>query len=239
MTRSSRQSFRQGLVRQVVRSPAPGAEPALEKGSGRDVPTCAGGRVSSNQHRVAASAPYGEFEELLTQPSVPWSIAEYQHLLLPTANFLESLHQAFGRMGSPGNGGQVVGGRPERKVSRRLSTPLQPTQTHRLICHRRNSYHLFGRLLLGFSKQPHGELKSSCPFRLSVPCARQVTGSRLGGAGGKDGNLDARRRARRQHVWCARATRMRIIGWWLGGVLAGKGDVIAQIVGGDVRFSSE
>lgn len=51
-------------------------------------------------------------------------------------------------------------------------TPGRPTQIHPLLCCRHSPYQFFGRLLLGFPKQPHGLLNSSCPFRLSVARAQ-------------------------------------------------------------------
>lgn len=52
-------------------------------------------------------------------------------------------------------------------------------------------YQLFGRLLLGFSKESHDELNSSYPFRLSVPCAQAGHGQPPG-RGWEEGNQTPR-----------------------------------------------
>lgn len=148
----------------------------------------------------------------MLQPSSPFGSAELPGLSFATAVSLETLPTA------PRSSGRhrkwrpsatwAAGGGGGGKCPVALPILLRPTQIHPLLCRRRSSYQLFGRLLLGFSKQPHGLLNSSYPFRLPVPCAQAGHGLPPGrGRWGK--STDAPRRERSHLRWYACAD----LGW--------------------------
>lgn len=130
------------------------------------------GRGFQGQDHVAAYTPCAQAEELLFQPSAPLGVLRYRavfrHIgLLKDSSFgpsveWEAPEMAAERLPDPSRG----------KCPVASPTPVRPTQIHPLLCCRHSPYQFFGRLLLGFSKQPHGLLNSSCPFRLSVARAQ-------------------------------------------------------------------
>lgn len=179
---STRTTFRSGVGPPGGLQPGVGAGPAQEKGSGRPVPPRAGESASSEPGCVAPRVPGGEAEVLLTRPYAPGSDAEQQRRALPNPNS-PTLNSSLGP--------SAEWKAPEMGASLRAQLAV-PTSAAQLVASPvAGPYQLFGRLLLGFSKQPHGELNSSHPFRLSVPCAQAGHGQPPG-RGCEEGNQTPR-----------------------------------------------
>lgn len=157
-----------------------GAGPALEKGSGRPVPPHAGESAASGPGCVAPRAPGGEAGVLLTPPYAPGLNAKQQMRTLPHSPILNS-----------SLGPSAKWKAPEMGASPRAQLAVPTSAAQRVASPVAGPYQLFGRLLLGFSKQPHDELNSSYPFRLSVPCAQAGHGQPPG-RGCEEGNQTPR-----------------------------------------------